>query len=224
MGNPGQVDATHELKAYMARHAQGLDVPELLRLIRLFNQAANDARSAWQPSLPLEMAFIEAIEPDLNGGTTPHMPTARAPKEPAHRRPEATSSAAEEPTQAEASDDTSEEGGLTLKLVHENWRQILALIRKYNTTTEALLRSGRLLGVKNGTLYLGFSEVLRSKMEKSENIELVRRAFQQVLDIDVPIQCLVSAGKAGAIPPDIEGDGMVATALRDLGGEIVDVQ
>ena len=61
-------------------------------------------------------------------------------------------------------------------------------------------------------------------MEKSDNMELVRSAFQQVLNLDVPIQCIVSAGKAGSLPPDVESDGMVAAALRDLGGEIVDVQ
>ena len=222
MGNPAQVDATAELKANMARHAQGFDVPELLTLIRIFNQAANDARSAWQPSLPLEMAFIEALESSTQGGETPSGSAAQAPKASAPRKAGPPATAAGSPAQTGAFSD--EEGGLTLKMVHENWRQILALIRKFNTTTEALLRSGRLLGVKNGTLYLGFSEVLRSKMEKSENMELVRRAFQQVLDMDVPIQCVAAAGKAGAIPPDIESDGMVATALRDLGGEIVDVQ
>jgi DNA polymerase-3 subunit gamma/tau len=222
MGNPAQVDATAELRAHMARHAQGFDVPELLSLIRIFNQAANDARSAWQPSLPLEMAFIEALESSQQGGETPSGSAVQAPKAPVLRRASPPATAAGTPPQVETFSD--EEGGLTLKMVHENWRQILALIRKYNTTTEALLRSGRLLGVKNGTLYVGFSEVLRSKMEKSENMELVQRAFQQVLDMDVPIKCVTAAGKAGAIPPDIEGDGMVATALRDLGGEIVDVQ
>ncbi len=223
MGNPAQVDATAELKAHMARHSQGFDVPELLTLIRLFNQAANDARSAWQPSLPLEMAFIEALESTPGGGETPSGSAAQSPKAPTPRKAGPPANTTGAPPQVEAFSD-EQEGGLTLKMVQENWRQILALIRKYNTTTEALLRSGRLLGVKNGTLYLGFSEVLRSKMERNENMELVRRAFQQVLDMDVPIQCVAAAGKSGAIPPDIESDGMVATALRDLGGEIVDIQ
>jgi DNA polymerase-3 subunit gamma/tau len=222
MGNPAQLDATAELKAHMARHAQGFDVPELLHLIRVFNQAANDSRSAWQPSLPLEMAFIEALGSTPEGGETPSGSAIQAPKSPASKKAGPPASAAGAPQVETFSDE--EQGGLTLKMVHENWRQVLALIRKHSTTTEALLRSGRLLGVRNGTLYLGFSEVLRSKMEKNENMELVRRALQQVLDMDVPIQCVAAAGKAGAIPPDIEGDGMVATALRDLGGEIVDVQ
>ena len=43
-------------------------------------------------------------------------------------------------------------------MVSEHWRQILALVRQRNPTTQGLLNSGKLLGVKDGTLYLGYSE------------------------------------------------------------------
>jgi len=102
---------------------------------------------------------------------------------------------------------------------------VLSLLRQTNNSTaEALLRSGRLLGVKDGAVYLGFSEVLKSKMEKTDTLGIVQRAFEQVMKMDVPIRCVVFTGKTGTLPPDIDSDGMVATALRDLGGEIVDVQ
>ena len=225
MGSPEQVDATAETKAHMARHAQRLDVPQLLPLIRLFNQAANDSRAAWQPSLPLEMAFIESLaslqEADRVDEVEPPKPAPARKAAPSGKTP----GGHETPPAETAPQESGEEGSLTLKAINERWRQILAVTRRGNASTEALLRSGRMLGVKNGTVYLGFaSEVLKSKMEKSENMELVRGAFQQVLEQDVPIQCVVSTGKAGSMPPDIDGDGMVATALRDLGGEIVDVQ
>ena len=61
MGNAGQVDATAEMRAQMARHAQSFSAPELLRIIRLSTAPPVDARSSWQPSLPLEMAFVEAL-------------------------------------------------------------------------------------------------------------------------------------------------------------------
>ncbi len=35
---------------------------ELLDLIRVFNNAANDRGASWQPTLPLEMAFLEGLE------------------------------------------------------------------------------------------------------------------------------------------------------------------
>jgi len=47
---------------------------ELATCVRLFNQAAQEAKGGWQPQLPLEMAFIEASLPsdtarDGNGGS-----------------------------------------------------------------------------------------------------------------------------------------------------------
>jgi hypothetical protein len=50
----------------------------------------------------------------------------------------------------------------------------------------------------------------------------VERVLQEVFERPIPIRCIVSSGKVGA-PPDVDSDGIVATALRDLGGEIVDV-
>ena len=61
MGNASQVEATAESRAQMAQHAQAFTVTELLRVIQAFNQAAVETRSSWQPVLPLELAFIEAI-------------------------------------------------------------------------------------------------------------------------------------------------------------------
>jgi hypothetical protein len=97
-------------------------------------------------------------------------------------------------------------------------------VRQKSSNTEALLKSGRMLGIRENALYIGYSEILKEKMEKSENLETVNQALQQVLGPGVTLRCVVSTGKAGALPPEVESDGMVAAALRDLGGEIVDVQ
>ena len=125
---------------------------------------------------------------------------------------------------AAPSEGASSEGGLTIKIVSDHWRQILTLVRQRNPTTQGLLNSGKLLGVKDGTLFLGYSEVLKFKMEKSENIEIVCQVLKQVLGMDVPVRCVVMKGRGPSLPPDVDSDGMVAAALRDLGGEIVDIQ
>ena len=224
MGNPKLVEATGEARSQMAQHAQRLVVPELLRIMRLFNQAAYDARSAWQPSLPLEVALVEAIQQPLTAsekvGDKPVAEGITPAPAPAERK-SLTDSATHTASQGSADMPAS---GLTLQMVQENWRQVLPLVRQRSPNAEALLKSGRVLGVKDGVLYLGFSEVLKSKMEKAENMDSVRHAFQEVFKMEVPIRCVVTTGKASAIPADIDGDGMVATALRDLGGEIVDIQ
>jgi DNA polymerase-3 subunit gamma/tau len=72
MGNAQQVDAGKETMVQVARHAAAFSTPALLEAIRLFNNAANEARGGWQPSLPLELALAEAIE-------APAQPDAPAP-------------------------------------------------------------------------------------------------------------------------------------------------
>jgi DNA polymerase-3 subunit gamma/tau len=70
MGNADQVDATPDVRAKMAQQAKAFSVRDLLRIIQFYNRAANEARTAWQPSLPLELAFIQSIEaPTVSPGT-----------------------------------------------------------------------------------------------------------------------------------------------------------
>ncbi len=231
MGSADQIDTTTEIRAHMARHAQSLDTGELLRMIRLFNQAAGEARSTWQPALPLEMALVESISkeqpqveraPAGGGGTKASVKNITQPSAVESGKGSSRTAAESSPrVPAEPQSETD----LLLKSIHEKWRQILAQVRRQSRSTEALLNSGRLLGIKDGILYFGIpSEVLRTKLEKNENVEVIQQAIKDVLQIDLPFRCVVSGGRSGGLPPDVDGEGMVASALRDLGGEIVDIQ
>jgi DNA polymerase III subunit gamma/tau len=240
MNNAAQVEAPGEVRAVMARHAQMLNTDEVLYLIRSFNQAAVEARLSWQPALPLEMAFIDALEKRSGAGNDlpaekPVSPQAvkgrTIPKEhaspsrsvpdsdPVHEAgpiPELSAPLDEGETAAE---------GLTLEMVNRHWKQILAQVRQGNPQTQGLLNSCRPLGVKDGILYLGFnSDFSKAKMEKPEHLDLARDVIARLLQMEVPVRCIVATSRRGSPPPDIDSDGMVATALRDLGGEIVDVQ
>lgn len=88
---------------------------------------------------------------------------------------------------------------------------------------EALLNSQRLVQVKNGVLILGFqSETLKSKMENPENIEVTQRVIHNILNVEIPIECVVVSGKstAGAPEDEMEPNGLVNTAIH-LGGKLV---
>jgi hypothetical protein len=61
-------------------------------------------------------------------------------------------------------------------------------------------------------------------MEHKENLELAQAILGQVMRIPITLRCFVVTAHQSGLPPDVDSDGMVATALRDLGGEIVDVQ
>ena len=224
MGNADQVDAAGEIRTQMAQHAQAFPVKELLRVIRAFNHAATDARNAWQPALPLELAFIESLEP------APEVePSEQMVQEPVRRVAprKSTAGSAKRPQAAPPPEDSLPTPQAETEPLPQNigqqWREILSLVRQKNPQTQALLNSCKPLGVKHSTLFLGFKgEFAKSKMEQGDNLEIVCQVLEQVLGDAMAVRCVMSTG--GELPADIDQDGMVASALRDLGGEIVDIQ
>ncbi len=250
LGNAAQVDATAEQRAIMARHAQAFSTTELLRVIRIFNVAASDARLSWQPSLPLEMALVEALESPaaepsraeparveppaiMERSSAPEAASPqRSPISPA--APAASSSPARaasplpekpvNPPLAAPPPASSKEATLGKRLA-DNWKQIVALVKAKNANAAALLNSIKTRSLQENILILGFaSHVLQSQMEKPANIASVQEAIQQVIGEEVHLRCTTVSAQRSAPPPDVEHDGMVASAVRDLGGEIVDVQ
>jgi hypothetical protein len=124
-------------------------------------------------------------------------------------------------SEAESAESTSDQ---TFRLVQEKWRQVVSTVRQFSPTTQGLLNSCKPAGMKDGALYLGFaSDFMKRKMETGSNIEYTCKALAQVIGMDMPVRCFVVTGKSGSMPADVESDGMVAAALRDLGGEIVDI-
>ncbi len=77
----------------------------------------------------------------------------------------------------------------------------------------------------NNLLTLGYAtEVLKVKMERAENLKAAQAVLKQIFNEEILIRCIVLTGKQTTPPPGVDSDGMVASALRDLGGEIVDIQ
>jgi hypothetical protein len=86
------------------------------------------------------------------------------------------------------------------------------------------MNSAKARQLKDGVLTLGFEvEVLKQKMETSTNIELIRNVLRQVFGEEIQVRVVTITGKRTTPPPGVDSDGMVASALRDLGGEIVDI-
>ena len=258
-GNPESVDATAEVRAQMARHASHFSKPELLRMLRLFNEAAIETRASWQPALPLELAFLQALDP-FNAENEPGAPGQAAvqPGPPAKAGPhprenqktpggsplarkaesvqEARNTDVEAPEIAMPPPDESPTGAgmggapanandQLFRKVCEQWRQVVQQVGLVSKQTQALLNSCKPYGVKDGVLFLGFNgDFAKTKMEKGENVQVTCQALSQLIGKEVPVRCFIATGGKGSLPPEVETDGMVATALRDLGGEVVDIQ
>lgn len=242
------VEAQAETRELMSRQAGQMSLEHVLNAIRAFSRAATEGRATWQPSLPLELAFIEAVDargdPSPEGGTRvvtgrrvdPESPPATASEDAnaVDYRPAAGVAPLRERSPGPATqivDKSGEPGGAGLQQISGRWRDILTAARKYDARTQALLNSSRPLGVESGVLVLGFrSDLLREKMEKGHNADIVRRALNEVLGVPMALRCVLvgnwtpnDEAEDGAAPP-VEDGGMVATALRELGGHIIDVE
>jgi hypothetical protein len=232
MGNADQVETTKDIKERMAEHAKAFSMHDVLRMIKAFNAAAMDTRGGWQPSLNLELALAEALEKPseapVAGGEEKPLPPAslanNAAVAPA-KAGKATSAAqsAAPPPKAEAGKKTEIEApAIGLPDVAKAWRDIRSIVKPDHPGIEALLNSCKPLEVRGNELYLGFqSETVRALMDIPEKVEVARKAIADVLGVELSIRCVVTNAR-GQLPPDVNPDGMVATALQN-GGEIVDV-
>jgi len=216
MGNASQVDLAMDTRAQAERHAKAFSPSDVLRMIKAFNIAATDLRGGWQPSLPLELALAEVMELSASAAPTESRPAAKALVE--TKAEKQVSKLGKEPEKP-----VEETGNVTLEQLTKAWKQIRALIKPQSPSLDGLLNSCRLLEVKNGILVIGFaSELLRSKVDMPEQIEITRKAIVEVCGGELSVKCVVTNAKQ-ATPPDVKADGMVAAALK-AGGEIVDIQ
>ncbi|MGA2505773.1 MAG: DNA polymerase III subunit gamma/tau [Anaerolineales bacterium] len=234
MGNASQVDLTSDTRFQAEKQAKAFSQADILRLIRSFNNAAVDLRGGWQPSLPLELALAEVMDlPAMtaSGGAQ------SASKPPVDAKLEKQVGKIAHETQKPAKDSgnvmlyqtsgpetsTEDSSSVTLDQVAKAWKQISALIKPQSPSLAALLNSCRPLEIKNNLLLIGFAnELVRSKMDTTEQIEITRKAIAKVCGGNLSIKCVVSNAKQ-APPANVKADGMVAAALKK-GGEIVDIQ
>jgi DNA polymerase-3 subunit gamma/tau len=220
MGNAAQADLAADTRKQAEKHARAFSLPDVLRLIKAFNGAAVDLRGGWQPALPLELAIADA----LGTSAATQEPRAKVEAEPKEVKPQEAPRAPSAGEQKKAAASAaSGEAGFSLDQISKVWKSVKAAIRKESPGLEALLNSGKLLEIKEDVLVLGFaSDLLRTKVDTPEQMEIVRRALVEVLGRELQVRCVVSGARQAA-PPDVKSDGMVAAALK-AGGKIVDIQ
>lgn len=134
-----------------------------------------------------------------------------------------------QPGRAQAGYQAAQETGeIEFQAVLDSWPKLLAAAYRRDPRAQALLNSSKPMGVSTAGLVLGFqSDLLREKMEKGHNAQLIAEALEEVLGGPLGVRCVLieewEAKSTTAAPPVQEG-GMVAMALRDLGGQVVDFE
>ena len=132
-------------------------------------------------------------------------------------------------TQAQASPAAPREaGGIDFQAVLDSWPRLLTAAYRRDPRAQALLNSSKPMGVSSAGLVLGFqSDLLREKMEKGHNARLILEALEEVLGGPLEVRCVLIEeweAKSTTAAPPVQDGGMVAMALRDLGGQVVDFE
>jgi DNA polymerase-3 subunit gamma/tau len=223
MENAEGIDVPSNIYDVIVQHSGKFSTHNLLDLIRIFNGAVNDKGASWQPTLPLEMAYLEALEIHPQG--QPATADAKPPKKsikgqsspaPVRSTPEHAPVAAVPDPAAES---LTAQQPLTLL---QNWKQILERVREVDPATQAILNSCKPLGIKEDQLVLSFrSEAIKGKMEAGEHLQIFQDVIEKVIGVRLSILCIVGGKDQSDLPQGVDPNGLVATVVRDLGGTYV---
>jgi DNA polymerase III subunit gamma/tau len=214
MGNADKVNTTAEERIDMAKHAKGFETPEILRLIRLFNQSATQIRGSWQPSLSLEMAYIEGHLGEKPASEQGNIKLATKEKDftavPVIDSP------------IKINKNISGTDSKTEKELRTKWKEIVNLVKEQNPSTTGLLKeSDRVF--QNGTLTFRFrSKMLKDKMEQPEHIDAIKSAIKNSLSSNIKVICELSSVSQESLPENVDQNGPVGTASR-LGGKLTGI-
>jgi DNA polymerase-3 subunit gamma/tau len=222
MGNAGQVEATRDVKTQMEAHAKSFTSSDVLRMMKIFNNAAVDLRGGWQPSLSLELALAEIVDSPAEStpaAAPPRTQPKPAPVSQAASMPQADVLYQTADTQPEVK---TEAPVLNSSDVVKAWKSLINTLPKAQANLGALMNSVRNIDVQGKTLILGMaSDVLVEKLNKPDQIEIIQRLIKDHFHVDISVRCVVTNAK-GKLPTHVSQDGMVAAAIQH-GGEIVDM-
>jgi DNA polymerase III subunit gamma/tau len=226
MGNAGQVEATADVKKQMQAHARSFSSSDVLRMMKVFNNAATDLRGGWQPSLSLELALAEVLDAPAASMAQPAIATHPKPQhvQPASTTPETAGAVTPDATEVPGSQTQTQpqKPAIDASDIIKAWKHMSAALPKSQANLSALMNSVKMIDIQHGTLVLGLaSDVLVSKIDKPDQIEAIQKLIRDEFAVELPIRCMVTTAK-GKIPPNVPQDGMVATAIQH-GGEIVDM-
>jgi DNA polymerase III subunit gamma/tau len=224
MGNVEQVEATREVKTQMEAHAKAFTSTDVLRMMKIFNNAATDLRGGWQPSLSLELALAEVLD-SPSESPQPAAPRQTPPKPvsapAAESKPDAALSGATRQRSAVEAQ-VEEKPALNSNDILKAWKPLIATLPKAQANLGALMNSIKMIDVQGKTLILGMaSDVLVEKLNKPDQIEIIQRLIKDHFHVDLSVRCVVTNAK-GKLPTHVSQDGMVAAAIQH-GGEIVDM-
>jgi DNA polymerase-3 subunit gamma/tau len=219
-----------DVRPQLEAQAADFSSQALAQAVRLFNQAAVEAKGGWQPQLPLEMAFVEAVLPSETESPAPGKPQPPRPGAPPSRAPSNPAPAPSEarrvnPTRTEGAVRPSSsapsqapgairepgptydsldpgDGSVTPETLCGSWSDFLNALRPRNLPLEALMRSCEPVAVEGDVIVLGFAhDFHRSRVEEEQNKQDVEQVLSELVGQRYRVRCVLAQQRADESPP-----------------------
>ena len=228
MKNRDRIDVPEDLLEVIEIHAGQMSNKQLLDLIRVFNRAVLDKGAAWQPTLPLEMAFLEGLDILNKEGVPVERKADSPPVKPASTKKPERKKTRSEPAPAVEEPPTGDKTPMTEQqplTVLQHWKEIVERVRDINPATQGILNSCKPLGIKDNQLVLSFrSDAIKGKMDGGDHLKICQDVIEKVIGVRLPVLCVVGGKDQSGLPDGVDPNGLVAAVVRDLGGALVDEQ
>jgi DNA polymerase-3 subunit gamma/tau len=246
-GGPDLVDVSDTVLETITRQAAAADPGLLLRAVRAFNEAVNDARGGWQPQLPLELALIECIRqpaaPAPTATAAPAVPVIAQQQQPEPHPAQASAQSVPAPAPAPAPPRVAQTvvepaasysapapaapGAVALTDIRARWNELIERVKQSDPTRRAsgLLEHAQPAQVEGTTLILATSEVFKPRITKY--VDHLLEALAAVFGVQLSVN--VVAGEvndaAGPETPNAAaglpaGEQRLIEAAEQLGGEV----
>lgn len=229
-----------EVRAEMRELSAQMNAEQCSRAIRLFSQAVLDLRNSASPTLPLEMALVEATmepaapvvlaAPASSARTTapaapnPFASAPQAQAEPAYKRVAQVKKTIKTAAAPEPDEPGAEiSGALSIPMLKQNWEGLIKAFQKTNNSMAPFLRDAEPVTLKDGTLTIGFFYEFHQGRFDNDNQAKPQfaRVLQDVFGEPVHIRCIVSPKREKM--REAQNDPLIRTGMN-LGGKVTDIQ
>lgn len=170
-----------------------LDSSDLEKLIGLLILAAKQEKDVDIDQLPLELAVVEFLREENKISDVRSRPTALDV---------ALFQISDEEKKEEKTEgiihvvDTSKMVDLKINEVEEKWGEILMMVKPYNHSVEAFLRSARPKEIRHNLLVVEvFYPFHKDRLEETKNKKLVETVLAKVFNVDLVFGCVLAKSK-----------------------------
>ncbi|MGI5827567.1 MAG: DNA polymerase III subunit gamma/tau [Patescibacteria group bacterium] len=215
--------AEHGIGTNLNKH---LSLEEIKKMITLGIHAGSQLRSCLIPTLPLELLITEWCYPDNSTQKAEESAAVRiVPKELKEKPEEVKAKTAEKAVETKTKsvkqalkpkEAQAVSLGFTFEDIQTKWETLLKIIRPYNHSVEALLRSSQPYKLTNDTVIIKvYYEFHKGRLETEKCLQIVEKAFKKVFGSQPKIR-YVLGGKQEKATLDAVKDQELAQTVEEI--------